>query len=184
MRSSLDHHIVAVGCRSVAEPCQPVWRSSRFLGLSNLRAGVPVRSHPLRHHPMTADYLPPPADSNARRHSSHELATDRSAPDFRYWRHGPGQKASHRPIVRAPRRALMRRSFAICSSFAFTFTLIAAPGCAMEDPGETATIEIPLVQNAAGGGLYRLRDATFEITGSDMTVQTIDGDVDASSVSV
>lgn len=60
---------------------------------------------------------------------------------------------------------------------------IAASACAVDDAEPTASIAIPLVQSV-GDDIYRLRDASFEITGPDTTVQTLDGDVDAASVTL
>jgi hypothetical protein len=60
---------------------------------------------------------------------------------------------------------------------------IAASACAVDDAEPTASIAIPLVQ-AVGDDIYRLANATFEVTGPDAAVQTIDGNVDAASVTI
>jgi hypothetical protein len=67
--------------------------------------------------------------------------------------------------------------FALASS-------IAAAGCAVDGADDGASLEIPLVQSGADGAVYRLRDASFEVTAPGGAVEVIDGDVDVASVSL
>jgi hypothetical protein len=72
----------------------------------------------------------------------------------------------------------MRPSIAIAGLFALATLAI---GCAAEEL-DGSTLEIPLVQTASDGALYRLRDASFEIVAPDATSVVVDGDVDQASV--
>jgi hypothetical protein len=77
---------------------------------------------------------------------------------------------------------LMRSSVAVPRLLAIAASALLATACVAEEPG--SSIEIPLVQNASDGALYRLSNASFEVVGPDGTAQVVDGNVDAPSVTL
>jgi len=78
----------------------------------------------------------------------------------------------------------MRQSLLLASVLVLASSLSLAAGCVSDDTDETASLQIPLVQPAADGGVFRLRDATFEVGAPDGTIQSFDGDVEAGSILV
>src|SRR5262249_50764252 len=83
------------------------------------------------------------------------------------------------PGEEVPMRASLR--YAILALLAAA-SLPSTIGCSRGDAAGAAILELPLLITASDGTIFRLSNATFELTAPDGTIQTIDGNVDQPSV--